>query len=129
MAMAAAKRRPDLSSFPLLDLDGNSKQFTRKLHTNHLPTARRIRDTHFAPVILDMSIAQAQIAVAVAAWPELEDQLHRIRLTGGMKPKRSKAATTIQDVCDRWIKAIPLHSISARALRAPSTVICRPTMA
>jgi len=90
--------------FRYRDLDGKSKQFTRKLHTNHLPTARRIRDTHFAPIILDMSIAQAQIAVAVAAWPELEDQLHKIRMTVGMKPKRSKAATTIQDVCDRWIR-------------------------
>ena len=105
--------------FRYRDLDGKSKQFSRKLHTNHLPTARRIRDTHFAPIILDMSIAQAQIAVAVAAWPELEDQLHKIRMTVGMKPKRSKAATTIQDVCDRWIKAI--SSKGGNYAVAPST--------
>ena len=36
-------------------LDGKIKTFVRSLHTDHWLTARKIRDTEFTPIILDMA--------------------------------------------------------------------------
>jgi hypothetical protein len=56
--------RPDGPIFLRLsyrDLEGRKKQFTCSLSTSHWPSAREIRDTDFAPIILNMDKARHQL--------------------------------------------------------------------
>jgi hypothetical protein len=41
--------------------DGKRTHFCRSLRTSHWPTARKIRDAEFMPLILDVNKAKAQL--------------------------------------------------------------------
>ncbi|MBT3292263.1 MAG: hypothetical protein HN380_33375, partial [Victivallales bacterium] len=54
-------------------LEGQRKSFVRSLRTNHWPSARKIRDTEFAPIILDMQKAMLQLELIHELYPQLEE--------------------------------------------------------
>ena len=57
------------------DADGERKQICRSLRTSHWPTARRIRDAEFMPIILDVKRAKAQLELIAELYPRLLEQL------------------------------------------------------
>ena len=89
------------------DMQGKSKTFTCSLHTSHWPTARKIRDSEFAPIILDAEKARQQAELAIALFPELEKKL-QTGLSGGYNRPEEKGETgiTLQTLFNKWSAAL-----------------------
>ena len=89
-------------------LDGKHKSFVRSLRTNHWPTARKIRDSEFAPIILDMQKARLQLELIRELYPQLEERLES-GVHGGYGPERGdggRNSATLQEVYNSWCKAL-----------------------
>lgn len=88
--------------------DGKRKTFVRSLRTNHWPTARKIRDAEFAPIILDMQKAMVQLELIHELYPQLEGQL-QLGVHGGYgadPEARSRTAATLREVYADWCEAL-----------------------
>lgn len=97
------KNGPILIRLRYTDIEGKKKTFTRSLNTNHFPTARKIRDKEFLPVVLDIDHARNMLELIRELYPELEKQL----LTGkhgGFKDKQP--FVTLKKVYNAWHKAL-----------------------
>jgi len=87
------------------DLAGKKKTFTRSLRTRDWRTARKIRDTEFTPIILDVSKAQAQLELIHELYPQLEAKLQS-GLHNGYAEDAPDASVSIKRVYDQWVKAL-----------------------
>ncbi len=87
------------------DKTGKSKTFTKSLRTKNWKTARKIRDTEFAPIILDMEKARAQHELIHKIYPQLEVRLET-GVNGGYIDDSPVDAPTLQETYDAWAKAL-----------------------
>jgi len=86
------------------DKDGKKKTFTRSLNTDHYPTARKIRDKEFLPIVLDMEQAIAKLELIHELYPQLEEKLNKGK-HGGYEGKKS-ISPTLQKLHTTWVKAL-----------------------
>ncbi|MBT3375310.1 MAG: tyrosine-type recombinase/integrase [Lentisphaerae bacterium] len=89
-------------------LEGQRKSFVRSLRTNHWPSARKIRDTEFAPIILDMQKAMLQLELIHELYPQLEERLQAGQ-HGGYGPEQSndkRTNTALSEVYASWCDAM-----------------------
>ena len=98
------KNGPILIRLRYADVNGKKKTFTRSLNTNHFPTARKIRDKEFLPIILDITHAKNMLELIHELYPKLEKQLAKGK-HGGFKDKQSSFAT-LRTVHQSWKKAL-----------------------
>lgn len=87
---------------------GEKKYLTRCLYSNNWPKARRIRDTEFIPIILDIEKARAQLDVILKTFPQLEKQLQH-GVNGGYGESESETvdgSPTLQELLDIWEKEL-----------------------
>jgi integrase len=107
------------------DADGTRVQFCRSLRTSHWPTARRIRDAEFLPLILDASKAKAQLELIQELYPKLLEQLPR-GVHGGWGPDRDPDAPTLEALSQRWGEAISAtkgnYAMAERSARRYRTI-------
>lgn len=87
------------------DAEGKLKTFTRTLNTNHYPTARKVRDTEFLPIINGMNIARTKLELIDTLFPDLEDQLQR-GVHGGYSKGSAKTSETLTSLHQQWSEAL-----------------------
>ena len=87
------------------DANGKRCHLCRSLRTSHWPSARRIRDAEFMPLILDVNKAKAQLELIGELYPHLVDQLQK-GVHGGWGPDTEGGGHTLQDLVEQWGKAI-----------------------
>ena len=98
------KNGPILIRLRYTDVEGKKKTFTRSLNTNHFPTARKIRDKEFLPIVLDMNHAKNTLELIHELYPKLEKQLSKGK-HGGFKDKQS-SSVTLRTIHTSWKKAL-----------------------
>ena len=86
------------------NLEGKKKNFTHSLNTDHLPTARKIRDSEFAPIIHSMDKAKAQLDLILEIFPQLEKQLKE-GVHGNFTEPEDKGKP-LQDLIKLWKTAL-----------------------
>ena len=108
------------------DPDGKRIQFCRSLRTPHWPTARKIRDAEFLPLILDVNKAKAQLELIHELYPKLVEQLPR-GVHGGWGPNRDPDAPTLEALCQRWGEAISAprgnYAMAERSAKRYRTIV------
>ena len=82
------------------NLEGKKKNFTHSLNTDHLPTARKIRDSEFTPIIHSIDKAKAQLELIIGMFPQLEKQL-KTGVNGNFKKDEDKGKS-LKDLLKVW---------------------------
>ena len=101
------------------DPDGRRRNFVKSLETRRWADARRIRDTEFAPIILDIRKAAAQMQLIRKLYPELEKQL-AVGLHGGYAEEDTRRGRlTLGKLFTEWRAAVTAESGNYRL--APET--------
>ncbi len=88
------------------DLNGKKRFFTHSLNTDHLPTARKIRDSEFTPIIHSMDKAKAQLELILGLFPQLEKQLKEGVHGNFPKDEGKDKGKSLKDVIKAWKTAL-----------------------
>lgn len=87
------------------DQKGETKYFTKSLKTSNWAQSRKIRDTEFTPIILDIDWARAKLELIHKKFPELEQQLQE-GVHGGYGEKQKTDTFTLDELYNEWCREI-----------------------